>query len=207
MIQLRGYIVLDSLQPQLSAIISNTSKGYLPVQSMTSLFLEVHPAIFIHRLLDVAIKSTAVFPSMAIVEREYGVLEVHHQEQGEVRQAGAAVLDYLQLSESCRRKPRILSSQIIRALEPYHAQIVNKESRGQNVVPGQSLFILETVPAVYVAYAANQAEKAARIELVDVKFCGAFGRLYLAGSESEVDSAVAAAVECLGTLDGRETKD
>ena len=41
---------------------------------------------------------------------------------------------------------------------------------------GMSMFILETEPAGYVLKAANEAEKASNITVVDVKAVGAFGR-------------------------------
>ena len=47
------------------------------------------------------------------------------------------------------------------------------------ILPGQSLFILETEPAGYVVFAANEAEKAAHVYLVNVTPYGAFGRLYM----------------------------
>ena len=61
------------------------------------------------------------------------------------------------------------------------------------LLPGQSLFILETEPAGYVTFAANEAEKAAQVTLIEVRPFGAFGRLYLGGTESEIDSAREAA--------------
>lgn len=197
MIQLRGYVFLDSLQPQLAAIIANTSNGYPPSQDMTSLFIEVAPAITANRLLDVALKQTAVFPSMLVVEREFGVIEVHHADQGEVRQAGQAVLASLNATEKDRFTPQVLSSQIIRGVEAYHAQILNKEGRGQKIAEGESLYILETEPAAYITLAANEAEKAANIKIIDIKYVGAFGRLYLSGPEAEIDAAAAAARRAL----------
>ena len=58
------------------------------------------------------------------------------------------------------------------------------------ILPGESLFILETSPAGYVSFAANEAEKAARVSLVDIRPYGAFGRLYMSGPEAEIDAAV-----------------
>ena len=43
----------------------------------------------------------------------------------------------------------------------------------------------------------NQAEKAANITLVDVRAVGAFGRLTIAGSESNVDEAAQAAIDAI----------
>jgi len=65
------------------------------------------------------------------------------------------------------------------------------------ILPGQSMFILETEPAGYIIYAANQAEKAANITLVDVRAVGAFGRLTIAGNEADVDEAAAAAIAAI----------
>jgi hypothetical protein len=71
------------------------------------------------------------------------------------------------------------------------------------ILPGESLFILETEPAGYVAFAANEAEKAAHVSLVNVTPYGAFGRLYMSGSESEIDSAAAAAIAVLESMSGK----
>ena len=71
------------------------------------------------------------------------------------------------------------------------------------ILPGQSLFILETDPAGYVTYAANEAEKAANVFLVHLRPFGAFGRLWMAGSESEIDSAAEAAISALERVEGR----
>ena len=83
-------------------------------------------------------------------------------------------------------KPVIASSTVIRNVDPYHAALVNKSRSGSMLLAGQTLFILETQPAVYAVLAANEAEKASRVTLVDIRPFGAFGRLYLAGEEADV---------------------
>ena len=72
------------------------------------------------------------------------------------------------------------------------------------LLPGQSMFILETDPAGYIVFAANEAEKAADITLVDVRAFGAFGRLTLVGSESQIDEAAKAAMAAVNSLTGTE---
>jgi hypothetical protein len=200
---LRTYTFLDALQPQLASFMGKTSRGFLPLPQMASLFVEIAPGIAINRVTDVALKATKVVPALQVVERAYGLLEVHDFDQGEVRQAGRAILDHLKVSEEDRLKPKVLTNQIIRAIEPYQAQIINRNSQGMMILPGQSLFILETEPAGYVAFAANEAEKAARVFLVSVTPFGAFGRLYLSGPESEIDSAAAAANAAIESITGK----
>lgn len=202
MVTLRTYAFLDSLQPQLASFIGKTAKGFLPIPTQASLFVEVAPGIVINRITDVALKATTVVPAIQVVERAYGLLEVHDNDKGEVLRAGEAILRHLDLKEAGRMRPKLLSNQIIRAIEPYQAQLINRNSQGMMILPGQSLFILETEPAGYVALAANEAEKAADIHLVQVQPYGAFGRLWLAGSESEIDSAAEAAVGVLEALTG-----
>lgn len=201
---LRTYAFLDSLQPQLAAHICTTCRGYFPIPYVASLFVEIAPGMAIHQVIDVALKATKVHPATLVVERAYGMLEVHHEDKGEVRSAGAAMLRHLGLAEEDRLKPKIVSNQVIRAVEPYHAMILDKIRFGSMIEPGQSLYILETEPAAYVALAANEAEKTARVRLVDVTPFGAFGRLYLAGPESEIDSAAEAAQAVLKSLGGKE---
>lgn len=203
---LRTFVFLDSLQPQLAAHICTTCRGYFPVPYVASLFVEIAPGMAIHRVIDVALKATKVNPATLVVERAYGMLEVHHEDKGEVRSAGQAILKHLGVDETDRIKPRIVSNTIIRAIEPYHAMILDKIRFGSMIEPGQSLYIMETEPAAYVAIAANEAEKAANVRLVDVTPFGAFGRLYLAGTEAEIDSAAAAALSVLQAMGGKEVE-
>ncbi|MCA9541531.1 MAG: hypothetical protein KC620_21685 [Myxococcales bacterium] len=201
-ITLRAYVFLDSLQPQLTSYIGKTSRGFLPVPEMASLWVEISPGIAINRITDTALKATTVVPAVQVVERAFGLLEVHDWDKGEVMSAGRAILDGLGCKEEERMKPQVVSSQIIRAVEPYQTQIINRNSRGNMILPGQSLFILETMPAAYVTLAANEAEKAADIYLIDIRPYGAFGRLYLSGTESEIDSARDAATAAIESVTG-----
>lgn len=203
-ITLRGYVFLDSLQPQLAAFMGATARGFLPIQGMASMFIETAPGIVINRILDVALKKTKVVPSVQVVERAYGLMEIHEWDKGEVISAGKAVLEYLGITEDDKIKPEIVTDEVIRSIEPYQTQIINRNRSGSMLLPGQSLFIFETVPAAYVVLAANEAEKAAHVTLVEVRPFGAFGRLYMGGPESEIDSARDAAISAVTALTGRE---
>jgi hypothetical protein len=203
-VELRAYVFLDSLQPQIAAYIGATAFGFLPVPGVASLFVEIAPGLPINRVMDVALKATTCQPAVQVVERAYGLLEVHERDKGEVMAAGGAILDHLDLKEHERFKPRIVSNQIIRAIEAYQCQIINRMRKGSLILPGESLFILETVPAAYVTLAVNEAEKAARVKLNEMRPFGAFGRLYMSGPESEIDSAAEAAVAALEGLPGIE---
>jgi hypothetical protein len=141
-----------------------------------------------------------------VVERAYGLLEVHHGDKGQVLDAGNAILAGLEVREEDRIEPNVVTHQIIRAVEPYQAQIINRNSAGMMILPGQSLFILETDPAGYVAFAANEAEKAARVFLVDIRPYGAFGRLYMSGPEAEIDAAAEAAQAAIDSVKGRRVE-
>ncbi|MFH1262498.1 MAG: hypothetical protein V1495_03505 [Pseudomonadota bacterium] len=202
-ISLRTFVFIDSLQPQLAAYIGSTAKGFLPLAEMAALYIEIAPGIAINRITDIALKATKVKPAVQVVERAFGLLEVHEADKGEVRSAGAAILRHLELTEEDRMAPKIVSNQIIRGVDPHQSQLVNRSRSGSMLLPGQSLFILETEPAGYISFAANEAEKAANVNLIDVRPYGAFGRLYLGGTESEIDSAAQAAVNALGTLRGK----
>ena len=201
---LRTYTFLDQLQPQFASFMGKTARGFLPVPGMASLFIEIAPGIAINRVTDVALKATKVVPALQVVERAYGLLEVHDFDQGEVRQAGRAILEHLSVAEEDRLRPKVLTNQIIRAIEPYQAQIINRNSQGMMILPGQSLYILETEPAGYVTFAANEAEKAARVFLVSVTPYGAFGRLYMSGTEAEIDAASAAANAAIEGITGKQ---
>jgi hypothetical protein len=203
-VTLRTYVFIDDLQPQLASFIGTTARGFLPVAGVASLFIETAPGLIINRIMDVALKATRCTPAIMVVERAFGLLEIHEWDKGQVLLGGQAVLDYLKIDEHARLKPRVVSDQIIRAVEPYHAQLINKIRYGDMLIAGESLLILETEPAGYVAFAANQALKAARVKLIDAQLFGAFGRLYLSGPEAEIDAARDAALRGLSTVTGAE---
>ena len=199
-VTLRGYVFLDSLQPQLAAFTGTTCRGFLPLAGQASLWVETAPGMIINRVTDVALKATRSVPAIQVVERSYGLLEIHHDDKGEVLSAGDAILSFLNVDRNAYVRPRVVSNQIIRAVEPYHAQLVNRNRQGMMLIPGQSLFILETEPAAWIVAAANEAEKAANVNLVSVQPFGAFGRLWMGGSESEIDSAREAAIAAIEAL-------
>lgn len=202
--QLRTYAFIDSMQPQAAAHVAATSPGDVPVAGMSQLFIEVAPGNEIFRVADIALKAADVRPALQIIEREFGLLEVHSKTQAEVLAAGDAVLEYLGLREADRVKPNVASTQLITNVNAYQAQLINKWRKGTLLLPKQSLFVLEAAPAAYVSLAANEAEKAADINIVEVRAVGRYGRVFIGGSEAEVESARDAAVASLEELEGRQ---
>ncbi len=203
-VDLRTYVFLDSLQPQHAAFLGTVAKGFLPLPGDTSLWVEISPGIEINRITDVALKSTGVRPGMQIVERLFGLLEVHHEDQSEVRAAGAAILEALEVEEADRIKPRVISSQIIRHIDPHQVQLINRMRHGHMLLAGQTLYVLEMEPAGYAALAANEAEKAARINILEVRAFGSFGRVYLGGEERDIMAGYEAAIAAIEGVTGRE---
>jgi hypothetical protein len=205
-IDLRAYVFLDSLQAQYAAFLGTVAQGFLPLAGDASLYVEVSPGIEINRLTDVALKATGVKPGMQIIERYFGLLEVHAPSQAEVRAAGAAILEAVGVAESERIKPRVLSSQIIRRIDDHQAQLINRTRHGQMLIGGQTLYVLELEPAAYAALAANEAEKAAEINILEVRSFGSMGRVYLGGEERDIDVGWRAALAAIEGLSGRDAK-
>jgi hypothetical protein len=204
--ELRTFTYIDILQPQLTGFLQTVSQGFMPLEGQASLFLEIAPGIAINQLTDIALKQTRVQPGMQIVERAYGMLELHDFDQGEIRAAGAAVLERLGVTEAQRLKPKIISSQTITGIDGAQAQLINRMRHGDMITQGQTLYILEVHPAGYAAIAANEAEKAADVNLLEVVTFGAFGRLWLGGGEAEIAEAAKAIEQVLGSISGRENK-
>ncbi len=202
-VELRSYVYLDNLQAQHAAYIGTVAVGFLPVPGDTSLWIEVSPGIEINRITDIALKAAVVRPGVLFVERLYGLLEIHASNKGEVRAAGQAILNHLGVRYKENIKPQIVSSQIIRNIDPYQAQLINRNRRGQMLLAGQTLFVLEVQPAAYAALAANEAEKAALINILQVSAIGSFGRLYLGGQEQDIIAGSNAALAAIANVQGR----
>ena len=207
MVDLRAYVFLDKLQPQYAAYLGTVAQGFLPLAGMASLYVEISPGIEINRITDIALKSTDVTPGMQIVERMYGLLEIHSHSQADVRQAGQAILAALELREEDRWKPKIFSSQVIRRIDDHQTQLINRIRYGNMIIPGETLYIMEVQPAAYAALAANEAEKAAEINILDVRSFGSFGRLYLGGEERDIEVGWRAAVKVIEEVTGKENQE
>jgi len=203
---LRVYSYLDRMQPQYAAFVGTITQGDLPTEGMAALYIEVAPGNEVFRLVDIAVKSTEAKPGAQLVEREFGMFEVHSHSQAEVLEAGRIVLDRLGLHVSERVKPAIASVQIITNVDPYQAQLLNRFRRGSMLVPGETMLVLECAPAAYINYACNEAEKGSHIKILHVSSVGRFGRMWLSGSEAEILTARNAAVKALEELEGRPEK-
>jgi hypothetical protein len=202
-VDLRSYVFLDSLQPQMAAFVGSTARGFLPLAGDASLWVEISPGIEINRITDVALKTTKVRPAVQVVERLFGLLEVHSDEQAEVRAAGAAILDALGVQAEERWKPRLHSSQIIRRVDAHQTQLINRNRNGMMLIADQTLYVMEVEPAAYAVLAANEAEKAAEINIVEVRPFGSFGRVYLGGEERDIMAGYSAAVQAIEDIKGR----
>ena len=206
-IDLRCFTYVNILQPQTAGFLGTVSQGYHPLEGNAALFIEVSPGMDINVVTDIALKSTSVKPGMMIVERHYGALELHHADQGQIHTAGATILNELGVQESQRLRPRIVSAQTLTGIEGYQAQIVNRMRHGNFLLENETLYVLEVHPAGYALLAANEAEKAANINVLEFRAVGAFGRVYLGGSEANIEEAAKAALNALAQIDGRPNEE
>jgi len=204
MFSLRCYCYLDRMQPQFAAFIGTVTQGDLPTEGMAALYVEMSPGNEVFRMVDIAVKATEARPGAQIVEREFGMFEVHSLNQAAVLEAGEVVLKRLDLTVADRLKPQVVSTQVITHIDPYQSQLLNRFRRGSMLVPSETMLVLECAPAAYINFACNEAEKTASIKLVHVSSVGRFGRMWLSGTEAEILTAKNAAVQTLESLEGRE---
>jgi len=201
--ELRTYVLIDSMQPQYAALTGVLLSGDVPVEGMAEVFMELAPASDVYEVLDAALKTADVRPGLLRVEREFGTLEVHSFFQEAVQVAGREALARFDLTELDRWKPEVVSIKTISNMDAYEVQLVNQMGRGGQLLRGQTLCVIEVSPAAYVMLAANEAEKASNITLVHYQPSGRYGRLYISGTDSEVKVARDAAVQAVNSLVGQ----
>jgi ethanolamine utilization microcompartment shell protein EutS len=198
MAELRSFIFIDQMQPQTMCYLGSWIRGRLPRSNVAAQIIEIAPGLDIEALTDVALKSTEVQAGILIVERQFGYLEIHSRSTAAVQAASEAVLAELGATPDDATKPQILASALISRIDHQHAFLINRNKLGSMALPGESLFVLEMQPASYAILATNEAEKAARIKVVDYRMIGATGRVYLSGLEADVRTAADAALAALG---------
>lgn len=195
--ELRAYAFIDSMCPQYAAFLGSELEGDVPLAGMAELFIELAPGSGVYALLDSALKQTDVKPGMQTVEREFGLIEIHSHSVEDIQEAGATILSACGLAAEDSVRPRIVSSTVVNKVSPHQAQLINKYRKGSLLVPSESLYILEVEPAAYITLVTNEAEKAAELKLIHFNPIGRFGRLFISGTESEVQMARKAAEETI----------
>lgn len=205
--ELRVYLILERLERQFAAYLSSPTggRGYVPLEGMSSLILEIAPGLAIERVTDTALKAAPELePGLLVVERQFGVLEVHAEQTADLARAGEAILASLGVRAEDQLKPEILVMDVVEDITDRHAVIINRNKQASMVLPGESVLLLELVPALFASYAANEAEKAVPgIRLVDLRMIGATGRLYLSGSREDVYAAAEHIKTQLAKIPGR----
>jgi len=202
--ELRTFSYIDQLQPQLASFIASVCTGFLPLEGDAALFVEISPGLGINVLIDKVLKATDCQPGMLVVERAYGMLEIHSRDQGQVREAGRVILEHLGMTEADALRPKVVSCQIITGVDNHQSHIINRLRHGQYLLQNDAFYILEVHPAGYSAFAANVAEKTAPIQILETETFGAFGRVYLGGPEDNIKEAAAAVDRAISGLGGRD---
>jgi len=202
-ITIRALIQIDNLQPKFAAYNGATVQGSVPLSGDTVLIGEFAPGNGVFTLIDRALKASSVEATSQLVEREFGFFILRSPSNAEISAARDSILSELGASMTDRVKPKVATTQIITSVEPYQAQLLNKWRKGSLLVPGQTLGIIECEPAAYISIAANEAEKAADIDIVEVRAVGRFGRLFISGSEDSVQTGIDAAIEAIESVDGK----
>ncbi len=205
---LRVFLTLDDLQPQFAAYMGTPTRarGYPPYAGQHALIIEVAPGLMIERVMDLALKADPdLEPGILFVERQFGILEIHGDDKDQLLAAGRAVLQGLGLTEGDQLAPRLLYADVIEDIADQHAVIINRNRQASMIIPGETLLVVEMVPALYAAIAANEAEKAAPgLTLVDVQMIGAAGRLYMSGKTADVEAGLARIETVLAGIEGRK---
>src|SRR5687767_3486086 len=209
MTELRVYLPIESLARQFAAYMATPmrARGYPPMEGEHSLIIEVAPALAIHRICDLALKSAPdMEPGLLYVERQYGLLELHSADLDALKRVGQVVLDGIGRKATDQLKPRTHYADIIENVADQHAIILNRTREASMLLPGKSLLLYELEPALFATVAANEAEKAAPgITLIDLQMIGASGRLFIAGTTRECELARDRIDEVLGAIEGRQS--
>lgn len=205
--ELRVYLELGELQRQFAAFLSSPipARGYVPFDGMYSIVVEIAPGLSIEGVIDSALKTVPdVEPGILAVERQFGVLELHSRDPQALRNAGQAILAKLEAKADDQLKPKLLFSDLIEDITDQHAVIINRSKQASMVLPGQSLLLMEVVPALFGAYLANEAERAfPENTLVECRLIGASGRIYVSGDSATLKKTQAHLEKAIKAVRGR----
>ncbi|MDX1575129.1 MAG: hypothetical protein R3285_02980, partial [Kiloniellales bacterium] len=144
MAQLRVYLKIEDLRRQFAAYMATPvrARGYVPIEGMHSLIVEIAPALAIHRVIDLALSAVPeVDPGILFVERQFGILELHAHDLGAVERAGEAILAGIGAKAGDQLRPEILFTDIVERVSDQHAVILNRNRDASMILPGESLLL------------------------------------------------------------------
>ena len=99
----------------------------------------------------------------------------------------------------------MLYTDIIADVTDQHAVITNRNRDASMILPGECLLLVEMVPALFAAVAANEAERVApKLTLVDCQMIGASGRVFMSGDMADCETARDHILATLKAIEGRE---
>ena len=207
MTELRVYLQIESLRRQFAAYMGSPTRarGYVPLEGMHSLIVEIAPALAIHRVIDFALKSVPnAEPGMLYVERQYGILELHSTDATDLEDAGRAILEGIGASAADQLRPHVLYTDIVDRVTDQHAVILNRNREASMILPDECLLLVEMMPALFAAVAANEAEKVSPgLTLVDCQMIGASGRVFMSGARNDAERARDHILKTLQAIQGR----
>ena len=183
------------------------ARGYPPIEGDNALIVEVAPALAIERITDLALRSVPeIEPGILYVERQFGVLEVHHADQALVDRAGAAILEGIGATPADALRPHILYADVIEDITDQHAVIINRNREASMVLPGRDAAgVRDDAGAVRGRGRQRGRAGRARGDTGDVSMIGAAGRIYISGpTESVVRARDEITRELLESVEGRE---
>jgi len=206
--ELRVYLRIESLRRQFAAYMGSPTRGrgYVPLEGTHSLIVEIAPALAIHRVIDFALKSVpSVEPGMLYVERQFGILELHAADMSDLEEAGAAILSGIGATATDQLRPQVLYTDIVANVTDQHAVILNRNRDASMILPDECLLLVEMAPALFAAFAANEAEKVApALTLVDCQMIGASGRVFMSGRMDDAERARDHILSTLAAIEGRK---
>ena len=188
-VTIRALARIDRMQPQYAAYWGLMAQGALPLAGMTQLLIEVSPSNAVFPLTDVAMKSCDVRSAGTLIERDFGLMELHAPRPDPIVEAERVILASLGLARRDRLGPELVSTQRVSSVTGYQSQLVNKVRRGAWTLPGDTLAIVELTPAAYAYAIADEIVKQVDVDLVRCAGTGLYGRLIVAGTESAAEEA------------------
>lgn len=190
MAELNSFIKIDRLQPKTAKYLSKLSLGSEVPANCSVALLHITSVPDAEKALDILLTSANVTPNVCVFDGRGGWLGIHAVLADELHIAIEQVMNELNLSFSTTKQAKPPSHQLISKITKEHADIIGKRCKGHKITAGDSLMIVDVIPAVHTLVAVNEAEKNADIEVVDYKITGSSGRLYLSGCDTNVRCAL-----------------
>ena len=160
--QLNLYHVIEDLQPQYAAYsaVAARAQSAVPAPGDSVLSVDFGSSLDVDRLLHDLLSDPVIADlNLVSLERHGSIFEFIASSAEQIKMVSKLLLKKFDTEPPGTETPHISNHIVIDDVTPHHATLINRARKGDMIIPGETLLIIEIQPAQTAGLYFNTLEK------------------------------------------------